>query len=545
MMRKQHLRREFNSIEQQYNLLVQKVDRLRTDLAIETDTLRKFQLEQQLERERPALDRLEQQLEAIERLLAAKVVDNLPTTGQRAVRRVREHVRVLDALAGSALVVVFGIGGTGKTWLALDVGRALAEQYDSLPRELQFEAIIWLSTQHSPPLGRALNGLPAAARTVADLCDEIARVLHFAAILPADPAQKVAPVREALAQQRTLLIVDGLDAQDDAEVLDFVRTLPRATRVLVTAHQHLGAAYHVRLDGMPWDEARLLIDQECGLRSIRLADGDQQILYDQTAGHPLSLIWCVEGLAAGIDLKTITAELANPQGQIAYHSLEIAFSRIRGSGAHQLLMALALLNARCSPEILSSIAGIEHIAERNQAVATLEQFALIQREGDACLIMLLIRQYALKDLMNSPDQQFAAMVERTLVVQQLLNNVSDTNVGGTHLPANSDAEKQPPCIGQEHQAASPPQQTYASTSRGTHEPPSFLGTPPRHIRRCADLTESIHSVLNLIKQYEDVRLLADDPKAKLRAERSIADLRTQLAAYKREQRDLGCVEPNQ
>jgi hypothetical protein len=59
-------------------------------------------------------------------------------------------------------------------------------------------------------------------------------------------------------------------------------------------------------------------------------------------------------------------------------------------------------------------------------------------------------------------------------------------------------------------------------------------------QRCTDLAEGIREMLELIKQYEDQRRLTDDPKAKRRAEREIADLRRQLAAYEAEARDLGC-----
>jgi hypothetical protein len=64
--------------------------------------------------------------------------------------------------------------------------------------------------------------------------------------------------------------------------------------------------------------------------------------------------------------------------------------------------------------------------------------------------------------------------------------------------------------------------------------------PASRGQRCADLAESIGETLELIKQYEDQRRLADDPKVKRRAEREIADLRSQLAAYQAEYRELGC-----
>lgn len=59
-------------------------------------------------------------------------------------------------------------------------------------------------------------------------------------------------------------------------------------------------------------------------------------------------------------------------------------------------------------------------------------------------------------------------------------------------------------------------------------------------QRCADLTQNIQETLGLIKQYEDQRRLASDPKEKQRAEREIADMQKLLATYKAEYEELGC-----
>lgn len=64
-------------------------------------------------------------------------------------------------------------------------------------------------------------------------------------------------------------------------------------------------------------------------------------------------------------------------------------------------------------------------------------------------------------------------------------------------------------------------------------------------RRCEDLAGHIHDTLHLIKEYEDQRRLADDPKVKRRAGREIADLRAQLTAYEAEQQELGCGESSE
>lgn len=84
------------------------------------------------------------------------------------------------------------------------------------------------------------------------------------------------------------------------------------------------------------------------------------------------------------------------------------------------------------------------------------------------------------------------------------------------------------------------------TQQGSGE----VGTPPggqpgstatQHpTQRCEDLAENIGETQALIKDYEDQRRLANDPKAKRRAEKEIEDLRQQLSEYEAEARRLGC-----
>ena len=61
-------------------------------------------------------------------------------------------------------------------------------------------------------------------------------------------------------------------------------------------------------------------------------------------------------------------------------------------------------------------------------------------------------------------------------------------------------------------------------------------------QRCADLNGHIRETMELIRQYEEQRRLADDPRAIMRAERAIAGLKSQLDEHQAEAQDLGCPE---
>jgi phosphohistidine swiveling domain-containing protein len=57
-------------------------------------------------------------------------------------------------------------------------------------------------------------------------------------------------------------------------------------------------------------------------------------------------------------------------------------------------------------------------------------------------------------------------------------------------------------------------------------------------QRLADLNTSIRETWDLINQYEQLRRLSDNPRERLRAERAITDLRTQLKEYEQEYQKL-------
>ena len=82
-------------------------------------------------------------------------------------------------------------------------------------------------------------------------------------------------------------------------------------------------------------------------------------------------------------------------------------------------------------------------------------------------------------------------------------------------------------------------------SRASKEkPPRKTDSTGRNQRqqRCDSLGELIRDAQALLKEYEELRLLADDPKEKLRLERQIADLKAQMKDYEAEYQELQCHE---
>ena len=111
---------------------------------------------------------------------------NLPTPATRFVGRRRELAELRDLVSRERLVTLIGPGGTGKTRLAIETGRAMLDEF---PGGVWFVA---LDTVRDPDL----------------VMTSIAQVLN----IPEQPGRPLgAVVAERLAKDQTLLVLDNLE----------------------------------------------------------------------------------------------------------------------------------------------------------------------------------------------------------------------------------------------------------------------------------------------------------------------------------------------
>jgi LuxR family glucitol operon transcriptional activator len=177
------------------------------------------------------------------------------------------------------LVTLDGIGGVGKSALALELAYFYRDSYDSLPVEERFEGIIWVSAKRTLLTARGIQQRQQVLSTLDDLYHEIAVVLELPANTNLDREQHRRTVEHALTKKRTLLIVDNLETIDDEEVLTFLHELPDPTKAIVTTRHRIDIAYPLRLTGMPFSDARALIEQEAAQKQVALPGNTVDDLY--------------------------------------------------------------------------------------------------------------------------------------------------------------------------------------------------------------------------------------------------------------------------
>ena len=342
-----------------------------------------------------------------------KVYHNLPQPDYgQFIGREEEFSKVLRILkpyphSQHSLVTIDGVGGIGKSTLALAVAHYFLRNQNTLPHEEVFEAIIWTSAKQTVLTVAGIVQRRQVLRTLEDIFTTIAVTLEREGITRARPEEQNEVVRNALTRQRTLLIVDNLETVDDEAVMEFLRDLPAPTKAIVTTRHRIDVAYPVRLLGMPWNDAQTLIEQECNKKGVApLNIDDAQRLYDRTGGVPLAIVWSVAQMGMGFTVNTVLKKLAEPTNDIAKFCFDRAFEIVNAKMPYtgDILKSLALFATDASRDALGFMANVAEL-DRDDALVSLEKLSLVSKSASRFSLLPLTRQFVLAQLAQDPQAE--------------------------------------------------------------------------------------------------------------------------------------------
>ena len=226
------------------------------------------------------------------------------------IGRTAELERIRHALNSKyALVCIHGLGGIGKTALALEtISRCLSSALLNSHWPM-FDGFVWISAR-----GRDIK-LPDVLSTIASNLDQ-----------PGIGAQALSDQKDSIYRlfrlSRHLLVIDNFETIQDEEIVDFVNGVPEPSKVLLTSRaSSFGNAYSIPLTGLGEEEfIELLRAEGDRLKLPTLSDGRRSELlavHKATGGAPLAIKWALGQLGQrGQSLESVVNSLFDARGDI-------------------------------------------------------------------------------------------------------------------------------------------------------------------------------------------------------------------------------------
>lgn len=357
---------ELSSLEEQFDILNQKIRALRRAVAIETDPTHKLKQEKDLEQAIAERDAVEEAIKDLEAGLtdAPPTYSNLPHQ-HLFFGRTAELATIADALSPESRgwgVLIDGPGGIGKTALAIRAANlAPAAHYP-------FKIFLSAKVRELTPAGeRALQDymLP----NFIALISELARELGEEGIAKLDPDERAKTVSRALMGKRALLVVDNLETFNETErgrLYQFLNRLPPGCKAIVTSRRRTDIdARIIRLDRLDQTAALALLSELArnNPHLARLGPADRQALYEFSQGNPLLLHWMVGQLGRpGSHLRTVHEVYAFLQAAPPGNDpLEYIFGDLLDTFSPAETAVLAALSHFTQPAKVEWIAGLAQL----------------------------------------------------------------------------------------------------------------------------------------------------------------------------------------
>jgi|GEM_PF-6922017 len=309
-------------------------------------------------------------------------IETLPPRHSNFIGRTESIERITTTLLHNKHVQIRGLGGIGKTQLAIEIAYRLQKSYDH---------IIWLSAIDNPTRDDVLASLATIYKVDAGV------------LLT---SQKRMLLREKIGQNAPLIVFDNVENyQDRGEnqlVTDITSILP-SCMLLCTSRPPLiiRGTTTIELDVLPTNESLALFQDKCGYvfteSELPVAI---QICQDILEGFPLA----IELAAKQMEVKKVDVSwLYNSLSKYRMEALELEQSngiRLALQGTYDLLdpvskVLFATLSVFAGHSFsLEAIYYIAEIPNCDQQLNILMEFSLVRFEGERYSLHPLVKDFA-------------------------------------------------------------------------------------------------------------------------------------------------------
>ncbi len=318
--------------------------------------------------------------------------------------------------AGAVLITsIGGMGGIGKTTLAVAWARSLAPRFP--------DGQLYLNLRGFDPTGQVVTPMDA-------LNELLTSVGEPAATTPESLETRSARFRSAVTDRKLLLVLDN--ARDAEQVRPLLPASPECL-VIVTSRNQLATlvvregAVPLRLDRMTNEQARDLLTRRVGVLRLGMEPLAADRIIAAAAGLPLALAIVAARLTIDpqLSLAAVADELAGPSGlgpaesglsgwstEAPSDDLASVFDWSYDVLDRETARVFRLLGVHPSPElsfpVIVSLSGLDRAAAQ-AAVSRLVAASLLERrDPDSFTLHDLLREYAITRLHDSERREAEA-----------------------------------------------------------------------------------------------------------------------------------------
>lgn len=305
-----------------------------------------------------------------------RLYQNLPPRFEHFLGRQMELASVVDGLNSfQSLLAIEGMGGVGKTTLAIEMAYQCLQGSDLMPNSL-FDAAVWVSAA-----GRLDQKL-----WFSDVLSTIARVLDYHSVAQLSFEEKCTRVTELLHTYQTLVIIDNFDTIDDPRLLTWIQQIPEPSKVLVTSRDthRLPKVWTLHLKGLVGDDALELIDYHARKLNLTVMESaEAKDLLHVTHGNPQAIAMVLGDLKSrGLGLHQVLDGLSGAGDDVLDHLFTRSWIELaKNLEARQILLAMSFFADSVSKEALSTVVGMDDMLFEN-ALIRLVELSLIEVYGD-------------------------------------------------------------------------------------------------------------------------------------------------------------------